>query len=1139
MKRQYILYSLILTLILLTNLSFGQAYTTVTATLTDSSFQVWSNAEITVRLIPKPYSYGTLLNQGHTITDSPQTIFANGSGAFSVTIDDLSQVTPAGAFWHFTMCPNASTSNCSVIDLGASVINGVSVNLTSTLSNVLTVPIVNASPTLSRAYTDSEINGGFGAVYWNTISNVVKGCVTSVNYICTAWAPISGGGGGGAPGVTYNIPFNIGGLFQADPSFNYNNTTFVLTAPNISATTSLNSSGNISSFGTIAGYNLEAIPLTPIFTNTQMNEYLYSKINGINFQTEFQYTSGSNFATEGITGGISIPSTSTVYYGSGGAFYINNSSTTTNGTSIFTSSNCLLNNTKCFGFDINVFDSSGLTTGVSLIGGTIQLFPKNGGSAYSNLTGLNLIMSPTLSSDNVGIALNCQGSSNNSEWTTCLKSSNGGAVVALDIGAILPGISSINSQQIKINSINSSGTLITNIIQQDAFGNIFISPQGGGATGTLVIDGLQFNNTGTPTLSSTQGTTGKVLFASGIYTPGDCLKIDSNGNAQDYGSTCGVPTIPGINGSILFNNGGVLGGVSAITWDNVYNNLIFNIGGIILNSSQRITGVQGTTGNTLFAAAGSFISGDALGIDAHGNAIDLGSPSGINPIGRCFANIQAGLDICSKINACYLSINTTSTRAGIIDATGFPIGSTQACNSNPFAGANKSGQLLLGPYTIATSATWITPQRKFSIIGTGQSSPLGSAGNTNSAENTIIEPCIANGNPVGCTAALQQTNNLLFLDTSGGTTCPGTIGTCRQHGPFSASSSGLTGAGNYYALIALGGNNYPSTGCGSGPVGADWTMSSFGGQLINIAFDMQGLNGIIGIYSGNEQERSLIRDISVMNYGGAAAGLEGAGLMWDRNSYNLSDTCASASGNGGPSHYIIEHYFADASPAVVNAGKGYSGILAGYNSTGSASTQGLAQFTIEDGTLRGLSAAKSNYGFWIDHYIDGSILGIHCENFVNDCIYLQNSSNWLISNVDQSAVNNVVELGTGTANNTIINVNGGSGSVSAVQDDVNGCPGAFGAAPPCSLQGTTGYNPANMYVQGGLPIPNYVQFANTAPGANSAPAISGGTGVPTSGCGTSTWPIGSIWLRSDGASGTVSSFYSCKMVAGVATWVGN
>src|SRR6266496_6563595 len=87
-------------------------------------------------------------------------------------------------------------------------------------------------------------------------------------------------------------------------------------------------------------------------------------------------------------------------------------------------------------------------------------------------------------------------------------------------------------------------------------------------------------------------------------------------------------------------------------------------------------------------------------------------------------------DICDHIHAAYIS-TPASPNGVILDARAFT--GTQTCASNPFAGTNKPGVLLLGAVTIKLSVEWITPQLQFSIIGIGGSTIA------NTAQNTVLQ----------------------------------------------------------------------------------------------------------------------------------------------------------------------------------------------------------------------------------------------------------------------------------------------------------------------------------------------------------------------------------------------------------------
>lgn len=217
MMKQFVVLMILLSAVL----SCGQAvYTTVTATLVDSSSQIWANATVIASLRPSPNNPAVPLNNGLTITDSPQTVTTDSSGTFTLILDRTSSITPAGALWTFNIYPNASVKNSSSINLA---ITGTTLNLSGILSSILIVPSVNASPVINRAYSNTEVIGGNGAVYWDVTANALKGCIIVVNGLCTTWTTI---GNFGVPGSHYFIPYNNGGgAFTASSNLQFNDIT--------------------------------------------------------------------------------------------------------------------------------------------------------------------------------------------------------------------------------------------------------------------------------------------------------------------------------------------------------------------------------------------------------------------------------------------------------------------------------------------------------------------------------------------------------------------------------------------------------------------------------------------------------------------------------------------------------------------------------------------------------------------------------------------------------------------------------------------------------------------------------------------------------------------------------------------------
>jgi hypothetical protein len=200
--------------------------TSVTATLTDTSAQVWTNATVTINLVPPFSNPAPMLNNGVPVNSPNNVITTNSSGIFTISLDDNAMLTPAGSRWNFTMCPNATTANCST---GQIFVTGSAQNLSASLSSYLAVPNVNAGPTLQRAYSDSEANGGTGSVYWNTGTGALKGCYIGP---CPAnsWQSL---GNLGVPGSNTQIPYNNGaGAFAASSNFTFNSTTNTLNTVN-------------------------------------------------------------------------------------------------------------------------------------------------------------------------------------------------------------------------------------------------------------------------------------------------------------------------------------------------------------------------------------------------------------------------------------------------------------------------------------------------------------------------------------------------------------------------------------------------------------------------------------------------------------------------------------------------------------------------------------------------------------------------------------------------------------------------------------------------------------------------------------------------------------------------------------------
>lgn len=160
---------LILCSLLGASLAFGQS-TNLTATVTDSSSQVWSNGTFTITFVPVPGLPNNYQWQGQKFIPQVYTGAMNGSGTLSVTLPDNYTITPAGTQWQFVLCPNA-TANCSTI---VTPVTGSSEDLSSLFSSRVSVPVVYAT-SMNRAYSSSEVPAPplqQGGQFFDVLNNV-------------------------------------------------------------------------------------------------------------------------------------------------------------------------------------------------------------------------------------------------------------------------------------------------------------------------------------------------------------------------------------------------------------------------------------------------------------------------------------------------------------------------------------------------------------------------------------------------------------------------------------------------------------------------------------------------------------------------------------------------------------------------------------------------------------------------------------------------------------------------------------------------------------------------------------------------------------------------------------------------------
>jgi hypothetical protein len=189
------------------------------------------------------------------------------------------------------------------------------------------------------------------------------------------------GGGGGVINVSQGAPTgncNVNGVFYPTPLF--------ASPINGALSQTVGSSLNLGSFSlTAAAINTNQFTTTAagVFTDTQMNEYGKSIVGGLSTVTEFQTLQGPHAATEGLTGGVAAPSSSTVLGAFGVAGYATTASTSTNAVGVYGSGRSLATGAKAWGANFVVSDGGFVAP---IIGNEIDvqnLIPGSTGAALT------------------------------------------------------------------------------------------------------------------------------------------------------------------------------------------------------------------------------------------------------------------------------------------------------------------------------------------------------------------------------------------------------------------------------------------------------------------------------------------------------------------------------------------------------------------------------------------------------------------------------------------------------------------------------------------------------------------------------------------------------------------------------------
>lgn len=199
-----VLIAVLLAAFLLVSVKVSHCQTTsVTATLTDSDGQAWTNGTWTATL----YNPSGTQQPVYTATGQPVPTFTqnqtlDATGTLIYNLPDNNLITPLGTRWTFTICSDTS-AQCSAASTNL-LITGSSMNLTTTLSAQLTVPRYPMQHA-AHGYLDVEyLNPIKGSQYYNVTTKRTR------IYDGTQWLDMSG------PGTT--TPGNPSGSLQMNNS---------------------------------------------------------------------------------------------------------------------------------------------------------------------------------------------------------------------------------------------------------------------------------------------------------------------------------------------------------------------------------------------------------------------------------------------------------------------------------------------------------------------------------------------------------------------------------------------------------------------------------------------------------------------------------------------------------------------------------------------------------------------------------------------------------------------------------------------------------------------------------------------------------------------------------------------------------
>lgn len=302
------------------------------------------------------------------------------------------------------------------------------------------------------------------------------------------------GGAGATINVSNGAPAgncSTNGVFYPTPIFSNPPNTVT---QNIS--TGFGVAGNLNVGGSSSFLGPQISTNAGLFTNTQMNLYISSLLNGCNPTTLFQLTHSSVFSTDGFTSCVLVPSSSTVTQINGiSAMVQNNANSSTGSVNNAVGGSFVgyagASGAWVWGINPLVSDAAGLTSTGLLNEYDLNIFGTPG---YVSLFRVNGFVTGTMpagiapgSSANAGSALMdvVHGVSTNPVWPVGLNFQDGSiSNIVLQVGALCTS-GSCASPKIAFTSYGGGHALQVGSINADAAGSFIFTPALGSGALTL------------------------------------------------------------------------------------------------------------------------------------------------------------------------------------------------------------------------------------------------------------------------------------------------------------------------------------------------------------------------------------------------------------------------------------------------------------------------------------------------------------------------------------------------------------------------------------------------------------------------------------------------------------------------------